>query len=248
MLNKKKLIIVMFFLVLILLINYYINSLNKQYIINIKDMTIFKELSNEFIYFGRPTYPNCEQFKLLLEEVVKEENKQVYYFDIDYFRNNSIINDNELNEIFEKYSINEIPAIIKLKDDLLDGLFSGNILNEEKTDKIKEEVREFITYELFPQKYITHYTIIIILFIFSILLFLFKNRLSKTNNVFVILLMVIFSNYIILYLTFQAAVKYIDYNGLSGNPKIMYIIILTIIINFISLVKLIIDRKKFQSN
>ncbi|AEG61416.1 thioredoxin family protein [Desulforamulus ruminis] len=244
----RKFAVIVFFLIVILIVSFYVKSLNNEYVLDITVANTFYEISDGFVYFGRPTCPSCELFKPLLTEVAKEENIQVYYFNTDYFRNNSLLTEAELKEIFEKYQIQQVPILIKLVNGSLDSSFGANFI-EEESGKIKEEIRDFVTYKELPIEYIPHYTIVIILFIISILiivmLFLLKNKI-KSKKIIFILLMTNISTIIILIFSIKPMMDYLEHNNLSKDPKMVILLLMTIVINLVSLIKLVIMYNKFQ--
>ena len=117
-----------------------------------------------------------------------------------------------------------------------------NNLNKENPEAIKEEINNYSTNQPFSRKYIPHNTIIIVLFILSIMLILFKSKINNMKHAFFILLLAIISNSILLIRTLQSSAQYIDYNSLSGEPIITIISMLTAIINLTSFVIIILTK------
>lgn len=61
----KKIAVVAFFSIVILVVSFYLKSLSDEYVLDIKDANTFYEISDGYVYFGRPTCPSCELFKPL---------------------------------------------------------------------------------------------------------------------------------------------------------------------------------------
>ena len=109
-------------------------------LISIKDLKILdhKEIS---IYFGRPTCPMCSKISPILEEVLKNEKKEIYYFNTDEWRDND-----EYENILNLYGIEGVPSIIKIKKDgSFERLnfFENNIELEDIT-QVKNKIRDFL--------------------------------------------------------------------------------------------------------
>ncbi|KXG77106.1 hypothetical protein AN619_06360 [Thermotalea metallivorans] len=245
----KKIAIVGFFIIVIILVSFYLKSLSDEYVIDIKDANTFYEISDGYVYFGRPTCPSCELFKPLLTEVANKEKVQVYYFNTDYFRDNSLLTEEELREIFEKYKIEQVPILIKLVNGSLDSSFGANFV-ENEAEKIKKEIRDFITFKEFPVEYIPHYSIVIVLFIIStliiLMLFLLRYKIKSINAVFTTSMANI-SIITILILSIKPILDYIENNHLSGDPRIVALFLMAIVFNLVSLINLIVMYNKFKN-
>jgi transcriptional regulator with XRE-family HTH domain len=100
------------------------------------------------------------------------------------------------------------------------------------------DISAFGVFNGFQRAYIPHYTIILIMFIVSIALavvfFLIQNKKTSGDKLF--LLVTISITIIILsVLTVSSIVDYVDINGLGVNPKFTILILLTVLINCVSL-------------
>lgn len=244
----KKIAALMFFIILILMMKLHLDSLSKEYLLDIADTATFYEISESdgFVYFGSSTCPSCKLFKPLLTEVAKEENIQVFYFDINYFVNNSLLTEDELTRILDKYRIIQVPALIKLVNGSLDSNYGTNF-TEAQSEEIKEQIRDFITYKEFPIKYIPQYTIIVLSFVISLLIiilhFLLKNKIVSKNTIF-ILSMANLSIIIILLLSIKPIMSYLYNNSLSRDPRMTILLLMAVVINLASLIELIITYNK----
>lgn len=247
----KKIVILMLFVIIILVAKFYLYSPNKEYLLNIFDAATFYEIleTDGFVYFGSPNCPSCKLFKPLLTEVAKEENIQIYYLDTNYVVNNSIFTEDETIGIREEYQIDKIPMIIKIVNGLHDSSF-GARFGEGQGAKIKEQIREFVTYGESPIEFIPQYTVIIVLFILSIVIailrFLLNRNKTESKNALFIWPMLNISLIIILLLAIKPIMSYLDNNNLSSDPKIIILIILAIMINLAPLIRMIITYNKFK--
>jgi len=53
-----------------------------------------------FVYFGRPTCPDCQDFIVILEEVIEENSLTVYYFNTDAMRD-----EEEYDEVIDIFHV-----------------------------------------------------------------------------------------------------------------------------------------------
>lgn len=70
-------------------------------------MEALKEEKDMIIYCGQDTCSACRSFSPILEKISNEENKKIYYLDVDL-----IVNQREL----EKYQIQETPTLININN------------------------------------------------------------------------------------------------------------------------------------
>ncbi len=120
----------------------------------LSDATIYKQIDNfsikinnieelldgevtGIIYFGRDTCNFCTAFNALLVECYKEiEDLKIYKFDTDKWRN-----DEKYDNILRKYNVQQVPALVKIKENREISIFS----TEKDTDEeIKKELLEFL--------------------------------------------------------------------------------------------------------
>ena len=121
---------------------------DSSYIIRIKNADMFFDIVDGFVYFGRDTCPVCYRFMPILFDVVNEEQIQVFYFDTVYFRNHSLLTNDELQSIFADYQITHVPIIIRLTDGQLDSSFTPAFSDDEDNINIvKNSTRDFLCSE-----------------------------------------------------------------------------------------------------
>lgn len=118
------------------------DNFNGSNLIPIENLNEFNNKKNIIVYFGRPTCPICTEFSPILESVLKSENKKIYYFDTDEWRDKK-----GYETILKLYEINNIPTLIKIHDinsfDKLD-LFDYGIDFLDNTNKLKQTLKNFI--------------------------------------------------------------------------------------------------------
>lgn len=83
-------------------------SLDSQEIQNYK-----KDKENMWVYIGRPTCEECKRFTPILQEVIKENNETIYYYNTDKARE---ANEEEMINVLKKLEVKIVPTIIHLKN------------------------------------------------------------------------------------------------------------------------------------
>ncbi|MET1180507.1 thioredoxin family protein [Peribacillus simplex] len=71
-----------------------------------------KEKENFWVYIGRPTCDECDKFSPVLNEVLKENNIQVYYYNTDKEREE---NEKEMVNQINKLGVKTVPTMINFK-------------------------------------------------------------------------------------------------------------------------------------
>lgn len=105
----------------------------------------FYSISTGFVLFGRSTCSTCEAFFPILYDILAENNCVIYYFDTDYFRENSLMKEKELQELFANYKVLSVPVIIRIENYQVTNSFSP-LFNEQRNNTIEvhERVKEFL--------------------------------------------------------------------------------------------------------
>lgn len=106
---KKKLI----YLVIICIISsLYINlkPSNKIKVETIHDISLFDSDKEYYVYFGRPSCPNCIKFQRYINNNDYRLPKKIYYFNTDYWRKSGAT-----NKICKEFNVKEVPSLIKIK-------------------------------------------------------------------------------------------------------------------------------------
>ena len=110
----------------------------------IDDLDFFNKCNDSYIYFGRPTCPDCNSVSPLIDNLININNIEMYYFNTDYWRDNEIF-----KNIIKDYEIQHVPYIIYVKDnkpykklEFNEGVdFSNNNILEEKIKAFFNEVK-----------------------------------------------------------------------------------------------------------
>lgn len=237
--NKRvKIMIIAIFVIIVLLLASYLNAVGQNYIIQITDTSELYQLSDAYIYFGRENCPSCELFLPLLEEVTKEEKIQIYYFDTNYFRDNSLLTETELQAVFEEYRVEEVPVIISVKAGEVNGAY-GATFTLEQADNIKKDIREFLSGPQNLAEYVPQYTVLIILLFVSFLtLFsaLYFTKRHVSQNVILILRLSAVSVISLLLLFVIPTLEYIEQKRLSVMPVMGIVFVISVCASVATLV------------
>lgn len=143
---KKIIIPFLFFIVVILFLckPFNFNGSSKNNACNdnlqeITDISFFNDAKNEIVFFGRPTCPSCNELKPILLEVLKEEQKKIYYFNTDNWRDHK-----EFETTLQKYNVESLPQLVSIKSD---GFIEKDTILDKDFDNpqvIKSKLRNFL--------------------------------------------------------------------------------------------------------
>lgn len=254
--KKIKIIYASFVGILCIFILLFLNDLNNEIkvfdteigedkgnLVKIENSSDFYSITNGFIYFGRDSCPTCEIFRPILEETLVDIKKDIYYFDIDYFREKNILSEEALQEIFKKYDIISIPMVISLKNNEVDEAYGVGFVSEDQKENLNQDLISFLNDEnpsvekVFQTKYLTQYNIYILLFLMSIInlvvVFISKQK-NNINYFFRYIILANISICVILILTTKSIINYLDYYILSGSIIAGFVSISIVIICMIS--------------
>jgi thiol-disulfide isomerase/thioredoxin len=227
-------------------ISAYSHILSAEYVTDITDVASFYEITDGFIYFGRPTCPSCELFLPLLTDIANTERVSVAYFNTDYFRENNLIPEEELQNIFSKYQIIKIPMLVKLVSGGVDSAY-GAEFNEDESARVRTQIQEFINYEEYPSKYIPHYAIIIMLFIISMAIVISLIAFSrKIHNqaIAIMLSMVCVAIDVTFVLLISPIMDFVDRHALSVDVKYTIAMLVAFCANIVSIAVLLFAKRR----
>ena len=137
-----------FSIILILFISIFFYGCLKLYNIGGSNLISLKDLDtlnnkDILVYFGRPTCPVCSEFLPVLENVLQDEKKEIYYFNTDEWREHD-----KYQSIISLYEIESVPSIIKIDENgsikKLDLLKSNFDL--ENTTQVKNKIQDFLKF------------------------------------------------------------------------------------------------------
>lgn len=106
---KKKLI----YLVIICIVSSLYINLKPSYKIKVEtinDISLFDSDKEYYVYFGRPSCPNCIKFQRYINNNDYRLPKKIYYFNTDYWRKSGAT-----NKICKEFNVKEVPSLIKIK-------------------------------------------------------------------------------------------------------------------------------------
>lgn len=86
----------------------------KPYVVEIKTITnisIFYSKKEYYVYFGRPSCPECIRFQRSINSNNHNLPKKIYYFNTDYWRKSGIT-----YKICKEFNVEQVPALIKIKN------------------------------------------------------------------------------------------------------------------------------------
>lgn len=76
----------------------------------IRAISLFDSDKEYFVYFGRPSCPNCIKFQCYINNNDYRLPKKIYYFNTDYWRKSGAT-----NKICKEFNVKEVPSLIKIK-------------------------------------------------------------------------------------------------------------------------------------
>lgn len=95
----------------ILYINYKYTKNYRINIIPIVDTKIFDSKDEYYVYFGRPSCPNCIKFQKYIKNNDHRLPNIIYYFNTDYWRKCGAT-----DEICKRFNVFSIPSLLKIKN------------------------------------------------------------------------------------------------------------------------------------
>lgn len=257
---RKKITIfaILVVIVTILVVRYFdfrdTPILDDEYLVPITQLDELYNIETGTVYFGADYCPTCVQFKPIVEEFCNSNNFKVYYFDLGYFLDNELLDDNSVNTLLEKYQLEEIPTLVNIKNfEVYDSLTFGYI-DDGKHKSILNQIDKFIYIDNTDSKNILSQNdiefISILLLIASILvacfiyLFISKSKYLKfTNLCFCLNFVIVIGVFILIHKLADGA----DVYNWSINSVYTVILIATLLISTISNIAIIFIKKRDKS-
>lgn len=202
-----------FFIVAIIIIytvNLYLEFLGKEYLLTLHSLEQIEEISDGYVYFGRHTCENCMDFEPLLESVAKEENVQVYYFNLINFRAQAGITEEQIQKVLDKYNVTSIPCLLKISNTIISA-FDVDSMNS--SVGLKENIRKFIKSGKSQPYYVPQYSVTLVLFFISIIMsstLLTFNKLLTYYNAKLVILSLNFAILVLSLLAYISTLKSLD--------------------------------------
>lgn len=137
--RSKKKIFIIFTICSILLCSFYFYK-------GINNSSTLVELNNEklsdyinkeddvWVYVGRPSCEECSEFQPKLENVLKDIDQQLYYYDTDHAREED---EQEMIKLIKTLNVKTVPTIVHLKNDTVQDKFIG--------DHTEKEIRDLLS-------------------------------------------------------------------------------------------------------
>jgi predicted bacteriocin transport accessory protein len=224
----------------------YLSDLGSDYIEEINDIETFQSLTDEFIYFGRPTCVSCKLFLPLLSDIAKQEKITVYYFNTDHFKSEGVLADGEFQRILEQYQVEEVPMLIKLSGSEVESAFGGNF-TEKETEQMKLKIKDFITYTDKPVRFIPHYVAVLIIFVLSSITaaaLLQSVKQIKSSNLLFVFSALLVSFVVIMVVLIYLTLHYLEYQNYSLDYRFAILYVFTLIVCCLGLIKARLTYKK----
>lgn len=85
-------------------------SSNRIEVISIDSIEIFDSVEDLYVYFGRPSCPECQSLRNYIDEGDIRLPSTIYYFNTDYWRDSGAT-----NLICDRFKIEKVPSLIRIK-------------------------------------------------------------------------------------------------------------------------------------
>lgn len=114
-------------------------------LVNLLDAYAIYDMESEIVYFGKDTCGTCQEFQPLLEQIIGEKDLKVYYFNTNYFRENTDISEDDLQKIFDDFTVNAVPAIYEIRNGKVFRSVQISSYYNMGEDAMKEAAEEFLS-------------------------------------------------------------------------------------------------------
>lgn len=96
------------------------NSKNADAIVGIDMVTQIDQTAGvSYVYFGRPSCPDCLEFEPYLEQALQKNGWRIYYFDTAYWKD-----DAQYERALNRYHVDSVPLLVKTVNGEFDGAWS----------------------------------------------------------------------------------------------------------------------------
>ena len=134
---KKKTLLAFIGILVVSIFVLFLATLNNDSTLEAVDSeqltTLLDEESElQYIYIGKPTCSVCAEFLPILEEVIEEEELDVYYYNTDTARE---ADEALLSEVMERLGVTGVPAVLAIEN--------GTEVNRIVGRSTKEEIQAF---------------------------------------------------------------------------------------------------------
>lgn len=119
---------------------------SRSHITQIESLEEVDEISEGYLYFGRPSCPPCRLFQPITEQLAKDYNIPILYFNSDYFRKEAKVSDDELMVVFDKYKIERVPILTYIRDGELFEAYGAELSGNKDQRMVYEELTDMFNY------------------------------------------------------------------------------------------------------
>ncbi|MEX1551094.1 MULTISPECIES: thioredoxin family protein [Enterococcus] len=141
MLAKRRKSVVLLFIIFLIssIVYFYANQKEKNFnpLTNVNNDQIQKLITNantEYIYVGRPTCEECQNFLPKLKSVLIKKEQKIFYYNIDNAREE---NQDKLVQELNKLDIKIVPTILYVEN--------GKVSKKLEGDINKNKLEQFLT-------------------------------------------------------------------------------------------------------
>ena len=111
-------------------------SKSAEPIVGVQSVSSISDLAGvNYIYFGRSSCPDCLAFQPYLEQAVKENHWQIYYFDTAYWKD-----DVQYEHTLEKFHVDSVPILVKTVNGQFEAAYS---YSADKQPTVNADLNEF---------------------------------------------------------------------------------------------------------
>ncbi|WP_002144581.1 thioredoxin family protein [Bacillus cereus] len=137
-LNKKKFFLALFIVIIILgTVIYFFGQKNAEKslveVSNQELVQLLKSKENFSLYIGRPTCPQCKELEPILKDLLKESDKEIYYYNVDDARTE---NEAEMKRLIKSLGVTVVPTIEYIEN--------GNVVDKIVGLQKKQEIKNFL--------------------------------------------------------------------------------------------------------
>ncbi|PFR94430.1 hypothetical protein COK43_02585 [Bacillus cereus] len=143
--NIKRIVPALFLVIIILGTIIYLwgqKNTGKSFIeVNNQELVQLLNSKEKFsLYIGRPTCPQCKELEPILKELLKESDREIYYYNVDDARSE---NEAEMKRLIKSLGVTVVPTIEYIEN----GNVADKIVGLQKKQEIKSFLKKYETKE-----------------------------------------------------------------------------------------------------
>lgn len=211
--------------------------------ISIDNIDFFDTAKDVYVYFGRPTCPDCQKFESGLKQVMNETDIPVYYFNTLYWKDHK-----RYNEILKKYHITAVPSLVNIQ--------SGNhyitldLEHYSNSDNSQKEIKDFLSNSITASNNNLFDTIIYYctaFLCFNLILIIIRRIKLKTVDIPIMLMNSAFILFTSLLSIWQEGI-FLDQYNLSGNGYSTVLVLVNIALFVVIVILSLLHNYKFPKD